>query len=85
MLNMKYRIEKQTTIRAVFEFTPDEYALCKEYDAQTDSEFMYSLNNKIDMSYCGKPDQCGQAILFLTEDQFYELEVNGFEVFDLTQ
>lgn len=78
------KIEKQTTIKVVFEFTPDKYVLCKECEAHSHEEFIYSLYNKIDMSYCGKPDQCGQAVVTLSEEQFDELAKNGFEVFDLT-
>lgn len=88
MLNMKYRIEKQTTIKAVFEFTPDKYVLCKDLSFPEGIEGYsieyYSLNHKIDMSYCGKPDQCGISVLVLSESEFDELKENGFEIFDLT-
>lgn len=58
--------------RIQFNFRTSDFFLTK-LDPDTHNGEEYALSRRIDMSYAGKPDQCGSPAIFLSENQYKRL------------
>ena len=62
--------------KVVFDFSPEDYFLVYE----TDREYDWSLNPRIDRSEKGKDDDCGTAKIFLTDEEAEQCKKAGFSI-----
>lgn len=68
------KIDK-SQIKISFEFTPEEYFLCKSDNLDYGD---YTLNYRIDRSYKGKDDDVGMPKIYLSELEAQVCMENGF-------
>lgn len=68
------KIDK-SQVKASFEFTPEEYFLCKSDDEVLGT---YTLNYRIDRGEKGKVDDVGMPRIYLTDEEAQTCRENGF-------
>jgi hypothetical protein len=62
-------------VKISFDFTPEEYFLCKSDDKMLGD---YTLNYRIDRSFKGKDDDIGMPRIYLTGQEAEMCRENGF-------
>ena len=70
---MKIKID-EINKKVQIDIKPKDYFICETDEKEADFLGKYNLSHRIDMSYCGKPDQVGSPMIYLDEEDYKKVK-----------